>query len=118
MAARWAAVRWYRRASRECARRATEGAAIAALPADLRDTHRPDVLRQRYAVAGTGRAPGTAADPRLTAAGLRPATLRQVEDAAIGLRWLEIAGGLLVDPRTSLIPQLPAVPAVRGEAST
>src|SRR6266545_3811508 len=55
MPARWAAaVRWYRRASRERAHRATEGAAIAALLEDLRDTHRPDVLRQRYAAAGAG----------------------------------------------------------------
>ena len=105
MPPRWAAaVRWYRRVSRERARRALEGAAIAALLEDLRDTHRPDVLRQRYAAVGAAWAQGPAAAS--ATADVRPAVLRQVEDAAFGLRWLEIAGGFRIDVVRSLIRQL------------
>src|SRR6266545_2497273 len=111
MPARWAAaVRWYRRASRERARRATEGAAIAALLEDLRDTHRPDVLRQRYAAAGAGwghgaeRSLAPITGPGVSGAGgAGGAALRRIEDAAFGLRWLEIARGTRFDPSRSLV---------------
>ena len=101
MPARWgAAVRWYRRASRERARRAAEGAAIAALLGDLRDTHRPDVLRGRYSSAGAGWAHGAAASADAAFAGLTPGALRLVEDAAFGLRWLENPAGAREGVRT------------------
>ena len=46
--------------------------------------------------------------------GEQPSDLRRVEDAAYGLRWLELARGLRLDPARSLVPQLPS--ALLGEA--
>ena len=120
MPPRWAqAVRWYRRASRERARRAVEGAAIAALLEDLRDSHRPDVLRRRYAAAGPGwghgaeRSLAPITGPGVSGAGgAGGAALRRIEDAAFGLRWLEIARGTRFDPSRSLVHQL--VPQTDG----
>jgi len=38
------------------------------------------------------------------------ADLRRIEDAAYGLRWLEVAQGLRFDLRSSLMPQLSIAP--------
>lgn len=112
MPARWAtAVRWYRRASRERARRTREGTAIASILEDLRDTQRLDVLRQRYAAAGAGWAHGWTRGAAPTPGDVHThgpggAVLRQIEDASFGLRWLEIARGGRLDLSRSLLHQL------------
>ena len=103
---RWTeAVRRYRRASRERGQRAGVGAVVAALLASLRDTGSPGGLRERYREGPAGWASGLSAG--LVPAGLSAAELRQAEEAAYGLRWLELARGGVLDPQRLLVHQLP-----------
>ena len=99
------AARWYRRASRECPPRETAGIAIAAALEVLRAAQSSEALRQHYRERDGEWIHGVA-----TSCGLvdgHPLDLRRVEDAAYGLRWLEIAHGLRLDPHRSLTRQLP-----------
>ena len=102
---RWAeAVRWYRRASRERRARLGVGAAVAAVLQVLREVDSLDGLRERYrAEAGewaSRRAPDCKADA------LSAMDRRRAEEAAFGLRWLELACGHGFDPSRSLAGQL------------
>ncbi len=101
MPSRWnQGARWYRRASRE-----RSGAVVAAVLDDLRTLGSPEALRRRY-VEQDGEWARALADQR----GLGDASgadLRRIEDAAYGLRWLEVTRGIHVDLRQSLVPQLP-----------
>ena len=97
--------RWYRRASRGRVPRETAGAVVAAMLEDLRAAVSPAALRQRYGERGGGWAQGVAAEQGL-GQGHR-ADVRRLEDAAHGLRWLELAHGLRFDLRRSLVPRLP-----------
>ena len=99
------AVHWYRRASRERGPRDTVGKVVAAVLEDFRATGSPDALRTRYCEHDGTWIRNVAA--RYGLGGEHGAILRRAEDAAYGVRWLEIAGGLRFDPCTSLVPQLP-----------
>ena len=115
MPAQWeAAVRWYRRASRERAVRAALGSAIAAGLDALRAVDRPEELRARYLAGGAW---GSALPRDAAPAAAAPAAARRVEDAAFGLRWIELACGLRIDPSRSLVPQF-SLPLLRQSAGT
>lgn len=103
---RWhEAARWYRRASRERPPRQTVGAVIAVALRDLRGVERVERLCRRYCEDDSSWIRGLAAK---VLAGLgRQVNLRRVEDAAYGLRWLELAHGLRFDLGHSLVRQLP-----------
>lgn len=98
------AVRWYRRASRERGLRAVEGAAVAALLAELRVADSVDALTINFRDHN--------GDWACSVVGKRlqdeddSAALRRTEDAAHGLRWLELAHGLRLDMQRSLVPQI------------
>jgi transcriptional regulator with XRE-family HTH domain len=106
MPSRWnQGARWYRRASRERAPRERSGAVVAAVLDDLRTLGSPEALHRRY-VEQDGEWAHALADQR----GLGDASgadLRRIDDAAYGLRWLEVTRGIHVDLRRSLVPQLP-----------
>jgi hypothetical protein len=102
---RWAeAVRWYRRASRERGARLGVGTVLSAVLQVLREVDSPDGLRERYRAV-----PGEWASrlaPDCKADGLPAADLRQAEEAAFGLRWLELECGLRFHTDRSLVGQL------------
>jgi hypothetical protein len=98
------AVRWHRRSSRERAARTALGPAIAAGLEALRGVHRPDELRARYLAAAGAWGCCLPLDAHPTPAG--PVDVRRAEDAAFGLRWLELAADIRVDACRSLVPQL------------
>ncbi len=106
MPSRWnQGVRWYRRAARERAPRESAGAIAAAILEDLRAVGVVDALR-RYYGDHDGEWAHTVADQRGFGEQCRP-DIRRIEDAAYGLRWLEIARGSRLDLGRSLVPQLP-----------
>jgi hypothetical protein len=120
MPAPWAdTVRWYRRASRGCAVRTALAPTIATWLEALRAIDRPEELRARYVAAAS--AWGYGLPPDAIPAAAAPADVRRAEEAAFGLRWLELAAGRRVEPRRSLVPQLPlrllSAPSIGGEAS-
>jgi len=96
------AVRWYRRASREVLMRATWGVPISRFLDSLCRAEDLETLRRTYVEAG----PVGSAVEALTGSYAGGAK-RQVEDAACGLRWLEITHGLRFDPTKSLARGLP-----------
>ena len=98
------AVRWYRRASRERRQRETVGAAVAAVLTHLQDVASAAALRRRYCAHDGEWVRGVAVRCGLDEE--RPGDLRQVEDAAYGLRWLEIEHDRQFDLERSLVPQL------------
>jgi transcriptional regulator with XRE-family HTH domain len=104
--ASWArGVRWYRRASRERRARETWGRGIAALLEQLGSVEVPEALRDRYREHDGNWVHGVA-----TRCGLSEehgVALRRMEDAAYGLRWLELAHRRRFDIDASLAGQLP-----------
>jgi transcriptional regulator with XRE-family HTH domain len=105
MPQRWVrAAWWYRRASRERPRRDTVGVAVAAVLEHLRTVDALEGLCQRYC-ADDGSWVQTVAAQRLPEA-LEARDLRLAEDAAYGLRWLEIRYGLRLDLHRSLVRQV------------
>jgi transcriptional regulator with XRE-family HTH domain len=98
-------VRWYRRASRERGQRVKLGAVVAAIVDDLRAVGSPEGLRLRY-IERDGEWAHALADKRGLGDASR-AVLRRVEDAAYGLRWLEVTRVPCFDLSRSLVPQLP-----------
>ena len=72
---------------------------------ELRAVASPQALRERYCERDGDWARGVAA--RQGRGEEHQADLRRVEDAAFGLRWLELAHGRRFDLRGSLVPQLP-----------
>jgi transcriptional regulator with XRE-family HTH domain len=98
------AARWYRRASRERRPRETVGAAVAAIVSDLRGVTTVEMLHRHYRERDGDWAPAVVARRGRGDEG-RP-DLRQVEDAAYGLRWLELAHGRHLELGRSLVPQL------------
>ncbi len=97
-------MRWYRRASRERGPREGLGAVVAAVLDDLRAVGSPDGLRLRY-VARDGEWAHALADGCGLDGACR-AVLRRIEDAAYGLRWLEVTRGARFDLSRSMVPQL------------
>ena len=104
--ATWArGARWYRRASRERRARETWGSVIAAVLDHVRAEESPEALRDRYREHGGNWVHGVAAQCGLSQE--HGANLRRMEDAAYGLRWLEIAHGWRCDLNASLVGQFP-----------
>jgi transcriptional regulator with XRE-family HTH domain len=99
------AVRWYRRASRERGPRTSVGVVVAAILEELRAVTSEQDLRRRYCERDGEWVRGVAARQRLREE--HQADLRRIEDAAFGLRWLELAHGRRFDLCRSLVPQLP-----------
>ena len=99
------AVRWYRRASRERRLRETGGTVVTAILNELRAAESTEGLRRSYVEHDGDRARGVAAARRISEA--EPGWVRRIEDAAYGLRWLELAHGVRLDPRRPLAAQLP-----------
>ena len=99
------AVRWYRRGSRERRLRETAGTVVTAILNELRTAESTEGLRRSYVERDGDWARGVAAAQPIS----DPATgwVRRIEDAAYGLRWLELAQGVRLDPRRSLAAQLP-----------
>jgi hypothetical protein len=104
---RWReASRWYRRASCERPPRERFGRVIKVVLDELRAVDSLVALRRHYAERD-----GDWTDSVVAAAGLRPGdggSLRRIEDAAYGMRWLEISHAVRVDPARSLVAQIPA----------
>ena len=98
-------VRWYRRASRERGPRETLGRTVAALLDELRAVVWPEELRQAYCERDGEWAPSVAARQRLGEQ--HHADVRRLEDAAFGLRWLELIHGVRYDLRRTLASQIP-----------
>ena len=78
---------------------------MAAIFDGLRALGTPEALRQRY-IERDGEWAHALADERGRGDACR-ADLRRIEDAAYGLRWLEVTQGPRFDLRRSLVPQLP-----------
>ncbi len=97
--------RWYRRASRERRSRETAGVVVAAILEELRAAPSEQALRQRYCEWDGEWVRGVAA--RRGFGESHQVDLRRVEDAAFGLRWLELTHGLRFDLCRSLVSQLP-----------
>lgn len=97
--------RWYRRASRERPTRELVGVVVATALDVLRAVTSPGALRESYC-ARDGEWIRAVAE-RCGLDDARRSNLRRLQDAAYGLRWLEIAGRLRLDLRRSLVPQLP-----------
>lgn len=93
--------RWYRRASRERGPRENAGAIVAA----ILSLASPEAPRLRYAERD-GEWAHAIADQRGLGDHCRP-DLRRMEDAAYGLRWLEVTRCARFDLGRSLVPQLP-----------
>jgi transcriptional regulator with XRE-family HTH domain len=95
------AVRWYRRASRGVLNRRTVGEVIVATLAETRALTTINELRQHY----RERDSGWSANPATPMpAGATP---RLAEDAAYGMRWMEIVREVRLDPRYSLVHAVP-----------
>lgn len=106
MPERWVrAARWYRRASRERLRRDTVGVVVATVLEHLRTVEALEGLRQRYCV-DDGDWVHALATQRLPEV-LEVSDLRRAEDAAYGMRSLEIRYGLRLDLGRSLVRQVP-----------
>ena len=103
MPQRWKqAVRWYRRASRSIGNRLTVGEVVVlATLNETRALTKIDELRHHYS-GRDGGWQGNASNP-MPAGG----TVRLTEDAAYGLRWIELLNGITLDPRRSLVGKLP-----------
>ena len=99
------AVRWYRRASRERRLRETAGTVVTAILEELRAMEATEDLRRSYVESDGDWARGVAAAQRISAP--EPGWVRRIEDAAYGLRWVELTHGVRLDPRGSLAAQLP-----------
>ena len=94
---RWRqAVRWYRRASREVRHRRTVGEVILARLEETRGLTTMNELRHHYCERAGGWPANTATPMPMCA------TIRRSEDAAYGLRWIDISTGITLDPRGSL----------------
>jgi DNA-binding transcriptional regulator YiaG len=102
MPPRWQhAVRWYRRASRGVTNRRTVGEVILATLNDVRELRTIKALRDHY----RDRDNGWPANPaRPLSAG---SSVRLAEDAAYGLRWIEILSAITLDPCHSLVGKVP-----------
>lgn len=98
-------VRWYRRASRERPPRETVGVVVGAILGELRALESPGSLRRRYCAHDGDWVCQVAHDCGL--GDEHRTNLRRIEDAAYGLRWLEIVHGLRFDLGSSLVRQLP-----------
>lgn len=96
--------RWYRRASRERRQRETVGPAVAAVLTHLQDIASVAALRRRYCGHDGEWVRGVAVRSGLDEE--QAVDLRRIEDAAYGLRWLEIEHDRHFDLRKSLVPQL------------
>jgi DNA-binding transcriptional regulator YiaG len=95
---RWRqAVRWYRRASREVTNRRTVGEVILATLKQTRGLSTIQELRDHYLERDTGWL-SNPATPLPSGSSVRLA-----EDAACGLRWIEIVNGNALDPRRSMV---------------
>lgn len=106
MPSRWnQGARWYRRASRERGPRESVGAIVTAILDDLRAVASPEALRQRY-VNRDAEWAHAIADQRGLGDECR-SDMRRIEDAAYGLRWLEVTRRSRFDLSRSLVPQLP-----------
>jgi transcriptional regulator with XRE-family HTH domain len=104
--ASWArGVRWYRRASRERRARETAGSVIAAVLEQLRSEESLGALRDRYREHDGNWVHGVAT--RCGRGEAQGVALRRIEDAAYGLRWLELAHEWRCDLNASLVGQLP-----------
>ena len=97
-------LRWYRRASRERGPRAAVGAVVAAILDDLRAIDSRDAHRHHYRERDGKWAQRVGARRGLS--DKYQADLRRIEDAAYGLRWVELASGLRFDLSRLLVPQL------------
>ena len=106
------AARWYRRASREQRTREPVGGVVAKILDELRTVASLGALREQYC-GRDGEWVRTVAD-RCGLGEAHRTDLRRVEDAAYGLRWLELAHGLCLDLRHSLATQVPL--SLIGEA--
>ena len=111
------AVRWYRRASREQRMRETVGVVVVQVSHELRAVASAEALREAYC-AHDGECVRRVAE-RCGLGEEDRSELRRLEDAAYGLRWLELAGDLRLDLRRSLVPQVPLslIGAAPGGAS-
>jgi transcriptional regulator with XRE-family HTH domain len=98
-------VRWYRRASRERPQRETVGVVVAAILDDLRTLASRASLRRSYWEHDGAWV--RAVSERCGLAEELWSDLRRLEDAAYGLRWLELAMGQRLDLRHSLASQVP-----------
>jgi transcriptional regulator with XRE-family HTH domain len=96
------AVRWYRRASREVAQRAACGQPIARRLELLRGIMDAASLRESYLHSAPWHRARDATSPGTDSGVDR----RRIEDAAYGLRWLEVTGGWHFDLSRSMVPQL------------
>lgn len=96
------AVQWYRRASRERRPRETAGVALAAILDELRDVTTAEALRGHYRERDGDWAHGVVARCGLDQSD--SAVFRSIEDAAYGLRWLELVHGQRLDLGQSLAP--------------
>lgn len=90
---------------------------VAAILDGLRAVDSPDALRNHYCERDGDWARGVAARRGLGEEDR--ADVRRIEDAAYGLRWLELAMGRRLDPRHSLVPQFSVafMAAVSGGAA-
>jgi len=103
MPTRWRqAVRLYRRASREVRNRRTVGEVILAKLQETRSLTTIDHLRRYYQECDCGWS--SACSTVQMPAG---ANARLAEDAAYGLRWIEIVTGITTDPLRSLVGVVP-----------
>lgn len=98
-------MRWYRRASREQRAWETAGVVVAQILNELRTVASFGALREGYC-GHDGDWVRSVAERRGISEAHR-VNLRRFEDAAYGLRWLELAGGIRLDPHRSLVPQIP-----------
>ena len=113
MPASWErAARWYRRASRARSARETVGVVLATILEGLRVVASAGTLRESYCARDGDWVRAMAEQCGLDVP--RQPDLRRLEDAAYGLRWLELTHGLRLDPRRSLAPQAPS--RLLGEA--
>lgn len=85
--------------------RETAGAAVATVLAELRAFGEPGALRRNYCERDSEWARGIAEAHTPNQGDL--ANLRRIEDAAYGLRWLELARERQIDLGHSLVSQIP-----------